>query len=148
MGFPKQEYWRGFPLPPPGELPNPGIELVSPALAGRCFTTELPGNIKCSRQNLGHDLCPQCHNYKLLCCASSLSCIRLYDPLDSSPPGSSVLGDSTYITWQMASADVVKVVHELGFKIERVSWIIQVNSTSSHAPFQVELPTSPRQRRK
>ena len=44
----------------------------------------------------------------------------------------------------MASADVMKVINELGFKIERVSWIIQVNSTSSHAPFQVELPAQDR----
>ena len=28
---------------PPGDLPDPGIELVSPALAGRFFTTEPPG---------------------------------------------------------------------------------------------------------
>ena len=31
MGFHRQEYWRGLPLPPPGELPYPGIELESPA---------------------------------------------------------------------------------------------------------------------
>ena len=32
--FPRQEYWSGLPFPPPGNLPNAGIELVSPALAG------------------------------------------------------------------------------------------------------------------
>ena len=40
MGFSRQEYWSGLPLPSPGDLPNPGIELVSaasPALAGRFF---------------------------------------------------------------------------------------------------------------
>ena len=31
MGFPRQEYWRGLPFPPPGDLPNPGIEPMSPA---------------------------------------------------------------------------------------------------------------------
>ena len=31
------------PFPTPGHLPNPGIEPVSPALAGRLFTTEPPG---------------------------------------------------------------------------------------------------------
>ena len=30
-------------IPPPGDLPNPGIEPKSPALAGRFFTTEPPG---------------------------------------------------------------------------------------------------------
>ena len=27
MGFHRQEYWSGLPFPPPGDLPNPGIEL-------------------------------------------------------------------------------------------------------------------------
>ena len=37
MGFSRQEYWSGLPCPPPGDLPDPGIEptsLMSPALAG------------------------------------------------------------------------------------------------------------------
>ena len=29
MGFSMQEYWSGLPFPPPGELPDPGIELAS-----------------------------------------------------------------------------------------------------------------------
>ena len=29
LGFSKQEYWRGLPCPPPGDLPDPGIEPVS-----------------------------------------------------------------------------------------------------------------------
>ena len=32
MGFSRQEHWSGFPCPPPGDLPNPGIEPASPAL--------------------------------------------------------------------------------------------------------------------
>ena len=42
MGFPRQEYWSGLPCPPPGDLPDPGIEpasLASPALASGFFTT-------------------------------------------------------------------------------------------------------------
>ena len=30
MGFPRQEYWSGLPFPTPGDLPDPGIEPVSP----------------------------------------------------------------------------------------------------------------------
>ena len=30
--FFKQEYWSGLPFPPPGDLPDPGIEPVSPEL--------------------------------------------------------------------------------------------------------------------
>ena len=46
MGFSQQESWSGLPFPPPGDLPIPGVEPmppVSPALAGRFFTTEPPG---------------------------------------------------------------------------------------------------------
>ena len=32
MEFPRQEYWSELPFPSPGDLPNPGIELASPAL--------------------------------------------------------------------------------------------------------------------
>ena len=56
VGFSRQEYWSGLPFPPPGELPNSGIKPTSPetlALAGRFFTTELPGkpNISISTAN-------------------------------------------------------------------------------------------------
>ena len=43
MGFSRQESWNRLPFPSPGDLPNPGTELASPALAGRFFTTEPPG---------------------------------------------------------------------------------------------------------
>ena len=32
MGFSRQEYWSGLPFPPPGDLPDSGIEPTSPAL--------------------------------------------------------------------------------------------------------------------
>jgi len=40
MGFLREEYWSGLPIPSPRDLPNPGIKPASPALAGRFFTTE------------------------------------------------------------------------------------------------------------
>ena len=46
MGLSRQEYWSGLPFPPPGNLPNTGIEptsLVSPTLAGEFFNTDPPG---------------------------------------------------------------------------------------------------------
>ena len=43
MGFPRQDYWSGLPCPPPGHLPDPGMEPESPALIGGFFTTEPPG---------------------------------------------------------------------------------------------------------
>ena len=43
MRFTRQEYWSGLPFPSPGDLPDLGIEAMSPTLADRFFTTELPG---------------------------------------------------------------------------------------------------------
>ena len=40
MGFHRQGYWSGLPFSSPDDLPDPGIEPVSPALPGRSFTTE------------------------------------------------------------------------------------------------------------
>ena len=42
MGFPRQEYRTGLPIPSPGDLPDPGIKLVSSALIGGVFTTKPP----------------------------------------------------------------------------------------------------------
>ena len=39
MGFPRQEYWSGLPFLAPGDLPDPGTEPASPALADRFFAT-------------------------------------------------------------------------------------------------------------
>ena len=47
MEFSRQEYWSGLPFPPPGDLPDPEVEpesLMSPALAGRFFTTSTTWN--------------------------------------------------------------------------------------------------------
>ena len=44
MGFSRQGYWSGLPCPPPGDLPDPGMEavaVVSLALAGGFFTTSV-----------------------------------------------------------------------------------------------------------
>ena len=47
VGFSRREQWNGSSCPPPGGLPNPGIEIVSPASAGRFFATEPPGKPVC-----------------------------------------------------------------------------------------------------
>ena len=38
MEFSKPEYWSGYPIPSPVDLPHPGIKLGSPALQGGLFT--------------------------------------------------------------------------------------------------------------
>ena len=48
-GFSRQDYWSGLPFPSPGDLPDPGIQAASPALAGRSLTTDALGKPKDSR---------------------------------------------------------------------------------------------------
>ena len=45
MGFLRKAYWSGLLFPSPGHLPNPGIKLASPALAGGFFTIEPQGKL-------------------------------------------------------------------------------------------------------
>ena len=59
----------GVPFPSLGDLADPQIKPASPALAGGFFTTEPPGEVKVAQ-----------------------SCLTLCDPMDCSPPGSSVHG--------------------------------------------------------
>ena len=42
-GFSRREYWSGLPCPPPGDVPNPGIEPVSPALQANSLPSDPPG---------------------------------------------------------------------------------------------------------
>ena len=46
MGFSRQEFWCGLPCPPPGNLPNPGIEPRSPTLQADSSLSEPPGKLK------------------------------------------------------------------------------------------------------
>ena len=43
VGFSRQEYWSGLPLPSPGDLPDRGIEPRSTVLQADCLPSELPG---------------------------------------------------------------------------------------------------------
>ena len=46
VGFSRQRYWGGLPCPPPGDLPESGIEymsLLSPAMAGSFLLLAPPG---------------------------------------------------------------------------------------------------------
>ena len=56
MEFSRQEYWSGVPFPSPGDLPNPGIELGSPALQADFLPSEPPGKpIQASEDVLNAD---------------------------------------------------------------------------------------------
>ena len=55
MKFSLQEYQSGLPFHSPGDLPDPGTEPISPALAGGFFTTEPPGK---PHSHFSHPLAP------------------------------------------------------------------------------------------
>ena len=42
--FSRQEYWSGLPFPFPGDLPDPGIEPMSPAFQADSLPSEPPGS--------------------------------------------------------------------------------------------------------
>ena len=67
-GLSRQEYWSGLPCPSPGDLLCPGIEPRSPALQ----VDSLPSAAAAAK--------------------SLQSCLTLCDPIDGSPPGSSIPG--------------------------------------------------------
>ena len=79
MGFPREEYWSGLPCPPPGHPPNPGMETRSPTLQADSLLSEPPAT------------------------KSLQLCSTLYDPIDSSPPGSSIPGilQARILEWEM-----------------------------------------------
>ena len=63
IGFSRQEYWSELALPPPGDLPDPGIEPespTSPALAGGFFTTNATREATLMSFLLCHDNVKRC----------------------------------------------------------------------------------------
>ena len=62
MGFSRQEYWSGFSCPPPGDLPDSGVEpesLTSPALAGLFFTTSASWEVRETQKIFSFSSCSQ-----------------------------------------------------------------------------------------
>ena len=65
MGIPRQEHGSGLPFPPPEDLPDPGMELTSPALSGGFLATEPwgePSHDKNWLLSLWALCCPQVSN--------------------------------------------------------------------------------------
>ena len=79
-GFSRQEYWRGSPWPPPGDLPDPGIEpasLTSPASAGGFFTTRATWEALCIYVQIHKGVCV--HVCKCACmCVYVCKCVCMY----------------------------------------------------------------------
>ena len=112
-GFSRQEYWSGLPCPPPGILPDPGIEpvcLMSPALAGRFFTTRPSGKpkkeAKCS-EHCGR--LPPCKMQASLWKSPEMS-QQLQVSLDSQPE-CRVRQTQKCLWWDFPGGPVVKSLH-------------------------------------
>ena len=115
--FSRQEYWSGSPFSSPGDLPDPRIELSSPALPADSLPSEplllLLSHFSCVRlcatpQTAAHQTSPSLGFSRqeywsgllfLLQCMKvksesevSQSCLTLSNPMDCSLPGSSVHG--------------------------------------------------------
>ena len=98
MGFSRQEYWNGVPLPSPGELCLSSVQfsrsVVSDSIRPHSRQpTRLPGPWDSPGKNTGVGF------YFLLQCMKvksesevAQSCPTLSDPMDCGPPGSSIHG--------------------------------------------------------
>ena len=86
MEFSRQDYWSGLPFPSPEDLPNPGIELWSPALQADSLPIELQGSPWGHQHNCSLScLCMYTGKYQLSSVAQS--CPTLCDPMNCSTPG-------------------------------------------------------------
>ena len=71
MGFSSQEYWSGLPFTSPGDLPDPGIELRSPALQADSLPIELQGKPNMLKKwdfpggPVAKTLCSQCRRARV-----------------------------------------------------------------------------------
>ena len=121
MGFPRQQYWSGLPFPSPGDLPDPGIKPASPALE--------------------RDSLPPSHQGSLCLHAKSLqSCPILCDPMDCSPPGSSIHGilQTKILEW-------VAMPSSRGSSRPRNQTRVSCSSSVADRFFTNELPGKPRE---
>ena len=78
MGFSRPDYWSKLPFPPLGDLPHPGIQPLSPALAGGFSTTAPPREPWFSLYAKWREV--------------TQSCLTLCNPMDCSPSASSIHG--------------------------------------------------------
>ena len=72
MELSRQEYQNGLSFPPPGNLPNPGIEPGSPSLQADALPSEPPGNNSSAAQVMSNSLQPHELQHTRLSCSSPM----------------------------------------------------------------------------
>ena len=126
MGFPRQEYWSELPFPSPGDLPRSGIKPESPCLLhwqvdslplgppGKIFVSILPSKTLASGKDCLSVMSRQSRIESGSVCVVTQLCPTLCDPLDCSPPGSSVHGilQARILEW-VAISFSMRVVKDL-----------------------------------
>ena len=140
IGFSRQEYWRGFPCPSRGNLPNPGIKptsLTSPALADMFLTTStaccsvaqsfpaLCNPMDCLTQDFPvlHHLpeLAQTHGYWVS------DAIQPYHPLlCPSPPAFNLSQHQSLFQWVSSSHYVAQVL-EFQLQHQSLKWVFRVD---------------------
>ena len=73
MGFSRQEYWSGLPFTFPGDLPDPGVEPLSPVL--QVAFNDCNYRVRITEKS------------RFCCCFATKSFPTVCDPMDCSPPG-------------------------------------------------------------
>ena len=120
MGFSRQEYWSGLPLPSLGDLPNPGVKPGCPTLQADSLSSEPPEKHQNIRSGVVENgvLWISKDTFITLCCRCCLvtqSCLTLFHPMDCSTPGSPVLHylpkfAQTLVHWV---SDAIQPLHPL-----------------------------------
>ena len=114
MGFSRQEYWSGLPFPPPGYLPNPGIEPRSPALQADSLPTELWGSTGIARKAANEVQEPEAW------WADELVCWRLFwfqnwkSHVSENPSSPGETGTTGHSTWLLAEVPYLLTVFAKG----------------------------------
>ena len=116
MGFSRQGYWRGLPLYTPGDLPDPGIKplsLMSPALAGKFFTTAPPGK----PQAWGILLLPLVAQTVKNLPAMRVWCLSREDPLEKR-----MATHSSILVWEIPWTEEPGRLQSMGSQRVRHAW--------------------------
>ena len=81
MGFPRQEYQSGLTFPPPGDLPDPGIEPGSPSLTGGFFTADPVGKPNHERNSFCCSKPPSLCSFLTTALGDSCTCLKARERL-------------------------------------------------------------------
>ena len=124
MKFSRQEYWSGYPVPSPGDLPDPDIKLRSSACRWLLyfftvfFTVYTPyiyyiHHVSCILPKGGgekEEIASSLNWTEMLLFIVQL-CLTLCNPMDCSPPGSSVheISQVRILEWVAISFSRTKV---------------------------------------